>query len=152
MRRWLGAAAAALSALLAAAGTPAQTAPLPSDADARIDAQDAPHPTQNGARFGCSSADGRSTLALRALVQADAAHCVQDTAGALDQDFRRGSGDAAARRADRPVAAGLGAAHAVRIPVRRRAPAAGTARGHQGAAPVATGAPGSAHHSLQEPG
>lgn len=58
---------------------------------AKLQAQDAPRPTQNGARFGFSSADGRNTLALRAVVQADAAHYVQDRAGPLDGDFRRGS-------------------------------------------------------------
>jgi phosphate-selective porin OprO/OprP len=58
---------------------------------ARLQAQDAPRPTLNGARFGFASSDGRTTLALRALVQADAAHYAQAVAGPLDGDFRRGS-------------------------------------------------------------
>ncbi|MCC7462530.1 MAG: hypothetical protein IT480_08735 [Gammaproteobacteria bacterium] len=58
---------------------------------AKLQAQDTPRPTQRGARFGISSADGRTTLALRAVVQADAAHYVQERAGPPGSDFRRGS-------------------------------------------------------------
>jgi phosphate-selective porin OprO/OprP len=38
-----------------------------------------------------SSSDGRTTLAIRAIVQADTAHYSQDAAGPLATDFRRGS-------------------------------------------------------------
>ncbi len=58
---------------------------------AKLQAQEAPRATQGGARFGFSSADGRNTLALRAVVQADAAHYAQDGAAALASDYRRGS-------------------------------------------------------------
>jgi phosphate-selective porin OprO/OprP len=57
----------------------------------KLQAQDAPRPTLNGARFGLAAADGRTTLALRALVQADAAHYAQDSGGPLATDYRRGS-------------------------------------------------------------
>jgi len=44
-----------------------------------------------GNRATITSADGRSSLAVRAVVQADAAHYSQDDAGSLANDFRRGS-------------------------------------------------------------
>jgi len=65
---------------------------------AKLAAQDAPRPTLGSGRFGLSSADGRNTLALRALVQADAAHYSQDRAGPLVSDYRRGSVGAAGNR------------------------------------------------------
>jgi phosphate-selective porin OprO/OprP len=65
---------------------------------AKLAAQDAPRPTLSNGRFGFSSADGRNTLALRALVQADAAHYAQERAGPLASDYRRGSVGATANR------------------------------------------------------
>ena len=64
----------------------------------KLAAQDAPRPTLNNSRFGFASADGRSTLAVRALVQADAAHYAQGGAGPLAADYRRGSVGATANR------------------------------------------------------
>jgi phosphate-selective porin OprO/OprP len=64
----------------------------------KLVAQETPRPTLGNGRFGFTSADGRSTLALRALVQADAAHYSQDKAGPLAADYRRGSVGATANR------------------------------------------------------
>jgi phosphate-selective porin OprO and OprP len=57
----------------------------------RVSTQDAPRWTMAYGRPTISSADGQSTLILRALVQGDYAHYGQDAAGALATDFRRGS-------------------------------------------------------------
>ena len=65
---------------------------------AKLVAQDEPRPTLNNSRFGLASADGRSTVVVRALVQADAGHYAQDRAGPLDSDYRRGSVGATANR------------------------------------------------------
>jgi phosphate-selective porin OprO and OprP len=52
---------------------------------------DAPRLTMSYGRPTISSADGRSTLSIRTLVQADSAHYLQDAAGPLTSDYRRGS-------------------------------------------------------------
>jgi phosphate-selective porin OprO/OprP len=57
----------------------------------RLSSQDAPRWTMAYGRPTISSADGQSTLFLRALVQGDYAHYGQDAAGGLATDFRRGS-------------------------------------------------------------
>ena len=57
---------------------------------AKLAAQDAPRVTMTSARPTISSADGRSSIALRSVVQLDAANYSEDSdGGALD--FRRGS-------------------------------------------------------------
>ncbi len=66
--------------------------------DAVLAAQEQPKTTLNGNRLSVTSADGRSSLAVRALVQMDAAHYSQGAAGPLDSDFRRGSVGATANR------------------------------------------------------
>jgi phosphate-selective porin OprO/OprP len=53
--------------------------------------QDAPRWSLNASRPVLSAADGRSTLALRALTQLDSSWYEQDEAGPLASDFRRGS-------------------------------------------------------------
>ena len=64
---------------------------------AKLAAQDAPRVTMTSARPTISSADGRSSIALRSVVQLDAAHHSEDSdGGALD--FRRGSVGAVANR------------------------------------------------------
>jgi phosphate-selective porin OprO/OprP len=57
----------------------------------RLATQDAPRWTMAYGRPTITSADGRSTLFLRGLVQGDYAHHAQDAAAALTTDFRRGS-------------------------------------------------------------
>lgn len=69
----------------------------PAKADPAI-AQQQPKLSIAGNRLAVTSADGRSSIALRALVQADMAHYSQDSAGSLDTDFRRGSVGATANR------------------------------------------------------
>src|SRR6188508_3597690 len=64
---------------------------------AKLAAQDAPRVSMNNARPTITSADGRSSLSLRTVVQLDAAHHDQDPdRGAAD--FRRGSVGASANR------------------------------------------------------
>jgi phosphate-selective porin OprO/OprP len=65
---------------------------------AKLTAQEQPKTGFNGNRFAVTSADGRSSLAVRAVVQADAAHYSQDDAGPLATDFRRGSVGGTANR------------------------------------------------------
>jgi len=67
-------------------------------AQSRLSAQEQPKLSIANNRLAVTSADGRSSIALRALVQADMAHYSQDTAGPLDSDFRRGSVGATANR------------------------------------------------------
>lgn len=65
--------------------------------EAKLAAQDAPRVTMTSARPTISSADGRSSIALRSVVQLDTANYSEDSdRGALD--FRRGSVGAAANR------------------------------------------------------
>jgi phosphate-selective porin OprO/OprP len=65
---------------------------------AKIAAQDQPKLSIANNRMTVTSADGRSSIALRALVQADVAHYSQDSSGPLETDFRRGSVGATANR------------------------------------------------------
>jgi phosphate-selective porin OprO and OprP len=65
---------------------------------AKLSSQEQPKTSFNGNRLTVTSADGRSSLAVRALVQLDAAHFSQDAAGPLDTDSRRGSVGATANR------------------------------------------------------
>ncbi|MGE0116064.1 MAG: OprO/OprP family phosphate-selective porin [Steroidobacteraceae bacterium] len=58
---------------------------------AGLSSQDEPRWSMAYGRPTLSSGDGRSTLAIRALVQADSAHYSQDAAGPLATDYRRGS-------------------------------------------------------------
>ena len=60
--------------------------------------QDAARTSISYGRATWATADGRSTLSLRALVQGDAAHYNQDAAGALASDYRRGSTGATGNR------------------------------------------------------
>jgi phosphate-selective porin OprO/OprP len=57
----------------------------------KLAAQEQPKVGVNYDRFSITSADGRNSIAFRALVQADAAHYDQDPAGPLTTDYRRGS-------------------------------------------------------------
>ena len=59
--------------------------------------QDAPRVTLTSARPTITSADGRSSIALRSVVQLDAAHYGEDSDGGAT-DFRRGSTGATANR------------------------------------------------------
>ncbi len=56
-----------------------------------LSSQDAPRWSLSYSRPTLTAADGRTTLAIRALVQADSAHYGQDAAGTLSSDYRRGS-------------------------------------------------------------
>ncbi len=67
-------------------------------AQAKLASQEQPKTAFNGNRLTVTSADGRSSLAVRALVQMDAAHYSQDAAAPLDTDFRRGSVGSTANR------------------------------------------------------
>ncbi len=67
-------------------------------AQAKLASQEQPKTIFNGNRLSITSADGRSSLAVRALVQTDAAHYSQSSAGSLGSDFRRGSVGATANR------------------------------------------------------
>ena len=67
-------------------------------AQSKVAMQDQPKVSIANNRMTVTSADGRSSIALRALVQADVAHYSQDSAGPLDTDFRRGSVGATANR------------------------------------------------------
>jgi phosphate-selective porin OprO and OprP len=57
----------------------------------KLTAQEQPKVSLNYNRATITSADGRSSVALRAMVQADAAYFDQDPAGTLTDDYRRGS-------------------------------------------------------------
>ena len=63
-----------------------------------VAAQDRPKLSFSGNRPTITSADGRSSLSIRANVQLDAAHYDQPSAGALATDFRRGSVGASSNR------------------------------------------------------
>ncbi len=65
---------------------------------AKLAAQDAPRVTMNSARPAMSSADGRTSISLRSVVQLDAAHYAEDADGGAAADFRRGSVGAVANR------------------------------------------------------
>jgi phosphate-selective porin OprO/OprP len=58
---------------------------------AKVSTQDAPRWSMPYNRPTITSSDGRSSLAVRMIVQGDYAHYVQDSAGTLATDFRRGS-------------------------------------------------------------
>lgn len=58
---------------------------------AQLTSKDSPRWSMGYGRPTISSADGRSTLSIRTLVQADAAHYDQHSAGGLVTDYRRGS-------------------------------------------------------------
>ncbi len=60
-------------------------------AQAKIAAREAPSVKMNNGRIAVTSADGRSSLALRGNVQADFAHYDQAPPGTLATDYRRGS-------------------------------------------------------------
>jgi phosphate-selective porin OprO/OprP len=60
--------------------------------------QEQPRVSVNYGRFTITSADGRNSIAFRAVVQADAAYYDQDPAGPLNTDYRRGSVGATANR------------------------------------------------------
>ena len=64
----------------------------------KLAAQEQPKLSSSGSRPTLTSADGRSAIALRALVQLDAAHYSQAAPGSLSRDFRRGSVGATANR------------------------------------------------------
>lgn len=64
---------------------------------AKLAAQDAPRVTMSNARPTISSADGRSSISLRSVVQLDAAHYDEESDGGVT-DFRRGSVGATANR------------------------------------------------------
>src|SRR5262245_29769761 len=88
------------------------TAPPPTDTGTRLDAversleqakvaaQDSPTVRMNANRASITSADGRSSLVVRANVQLDFAHHDQDPAGPLETDFRRGSVGSGSREND----------------------------------------------------
>jgi len=65
---------------------------------AKISSQEAPVLRMNNGRVSVTSADGRSSLAVRANVQVDFAHYDQAPPGALANDYRRGSVGAAGQR------------------------------------------------------
>lgn len=67
-------------------------------AQSKLSTQDQPKLSFAGGQPTITSADGRSSVALRALVQLDAAHYDQSTAGSLVSDYRRGSVGATANR------------------------------------------------------
>ncbi|HEY7640041.1 MAG TPA: porin [Steroidobacteraceae bacterium] len=78
------------------------TTPLEQIADdvqqAKLAAQDAPRVSMSSARPTISSADGRTSISLRSVVQLDAAHYGEDSDGGAATDFRRGSTGANANR------------------------------------------------------
>jgi phosphate-selective porin OprO and OprP len=87
------------AAAAAAAGSAAQIEELSKAAQRqKLATQDAPRVSMTGARPTITSADGSSSLAVRAIVQMDTAHYAQDSAKALASDFRRGSVGGAGNR------------------------------------------------------
>ena len=80
---------------LAASSSPAGGSTVERIADevqqAKLAAQDAPRVTMNSARPTISSADGRTSISLRSVVQLDAAHYDEAADGGIATDFRRGS-------------------------------------------------------------
>jgi phosphate-selective porin OprO/OprP len=60
-------------------------------AQSKLTSQEQPKISVAGNRPTITSADGRSSISLRALVQMDAAHYDQSAAGTQSTDFRRGS-------------------------------------------------------------
>jgi len=64
----------------------------------KISAQDSAKLSLVGGRPTITSADGRSSISLRAVVQLDAAHYDQDAQQPLAEDFRRGSVGGAGNR------------------------------------------------------
>jgi phosphate-selective porin OprO/OprP len=87
-------------------------APTPADAGPRLDAiertleqskvaaQDNPKVRMNANRATITSADGRSSIAVRANVQLDYGHYDQESAGPPETDFRRGSVGSGSREND----------------------------------------------------
>ncbi len=76
-----------------------QVAKLTQSAErARLASQEAPKWTFANGRPTISSADGRNSLSVRAIVQGDLGHYAQDPAGTLATDYRRGSTGATANR------------------------------------------------------
>ena len=69
-------------------------------AQAKIAAQEAPGTKFSNGRLTETTADGRSSIAVRANVQLDAGHYDQDSPGTLATDFRRGSVGAGSREND----------------------------------------------------
>ena len=66
--------------------------------EAKLAAQEVPRVTMNSARPTITHADGRSSIALRSVVQLDAAHYGEDADRGAAADFRRGSVGAVANR------------------------------------------------------
>jgi len=66
--------------------------------EAKLAAQEAPRVSLVAGRPTITSADGRSSISLRSVVQLDAAHYDQDPEGSLATDFRRGSVGATGNR------------------------------------------------------
>lgn len=69
-----------------------------STSEAKLKAQDAAHVSMTAGRPTIASADGRTSISLRGVVQLDAARHSADTEGPLATDFRRGSVGATANR------------------------------------------------------
>ena len=102
---------AELDALKGQATVPAAPPAVPSDsqrieelerkaAQSKLAAQEAPVVRMNASRPSITSADGRSSIAVRANVQLDYAHYDQAPAGSPETDFRRGSVGANSREND----------------------------------------------------
>src|SRR5882724_7257817 len=104
MATLLAAAIALTQAALAADDPPAQSVQQRIDAmqkqldalkeeqqKSKLTTQEQPRVSFSSNRFSVTSADGRSSIAFRALVQGDAAFYSQDPEGTLATDFRRGS-------------------------------------------------------------
>lgn len=64
----------------------------------KLSAQEAPRWSLNNGRPTITSADGRSSMSIRTLVQADVAHYDQTPSGPLSTDYRRGSTGATGNR------------------------------------------------------
>lgn len=64
----------------------------------KISSQEMPRWSMTNYRPTITSADGRNSLSIRALVQADMAHYDQDSLGPLNTDYRRGSVGGAGNR------------------------------------------------------
>ena len=102
---------AELDALKSQATVPAAPPAVPSDsqrieelerkaAQSKLAAQETPVVRMNANRPSITSADGRSSIAVRANVQLDYAHYNQAPAGPPETDFRRGSVGANSREND----------------------------------------------------
>jgi len=66
--------------------------------ESKLQGQELAHVSMNEGRPRIESADDRSSIALRAIVQLDAAHHDQAPQGPLETDFRRGSVGGAGNR------------------------------------------------------